>query len=271
MFRRVGLLLVAVVATAAAGGAAASPSALMCLEAIRSVEARRPSLPEGLLHAIALTESAYRPDDMATAVPWPWTINSPEGSFYLDSRREAVAKVEELQAMGVRNIDVGCMQVNLHFHPDAFHSLDDAFHPASNVGYAARFLRDLESATPTLFDAVGRYHSGTPWRSRAYARKVFARWGKDGDIAPPSKHGLGRPDSPRLVDREDDARQTTTGAGGSGPWQRVYGTTSASSTSSTSSTDVLGASGTGSWLRRDERDERDEREVPGGAGQIRFR
>lgn len=268
MFRRVVLLLVALVATAATPPAAALPSASMCVEAIRSVEERRRWLPEGLLHAIALTESAHRPEGVATVVPWPWTINSPKGSFYLKSRREAVAKVEELRAMGVRNIDVGCMQVNLHYHPDAFHSLDDAFHPASNVGYAARFLRDLESATPTLFDAVGRYHSGTPWRSRAYARKVFARWGKDGEIAPPSKHGLGRPDSPRLVDREDDAREPATGAGGSGRWQRVYGTTSSSSTSSTSSTDVLGRSGTGSWLRRDERD---DREVPGGAGQIRFR
>lgn len=265
MFRFVVLLLVTLVATAAARPAAALPSASMCVEAIRSVEERLRWLPDGLLHAIALTESAHRPAGVATVVPWPWTINSPKGSFYLASRREAVAKVEELQALGVSNIDVGCMQVNLHYHPDAFHSLDDAFHPASNVGYAARFLSDLESDTPTLFDAVGRYHSGTPWRSRAYARKVFARWGKDGEIAPPSKHGLGRPDSPRLVDREDDARESATGAGGSGRWQRVYGTTSPSSPPSTA---VLSRSGTGSWLRREEGD---DREVPGGAGQIRFR
>jgi hypothetical protein len=259
------VLVVLLLATAAATPAAALSTAAMCLEAIRSVEQRLRWLPDGLLHAIALTESAYRPDGVAAAVPWPWTINSPKGSFYLESRREAVAKVEELQAMGVRNIDVGCMQVNLHYHPDAFHSLDDAFHPGSNVGYAARFLSDLEQQTPTLFDTVGRYHSGTPWRSRAYARKVFARWGKDGEIAPPSKHGLGQPDSPRLVERGGAERETATGAGGSGRWQRVYGTTSPSSAAST---EVLGRSGTGSWLNREENGDRG---VPRGAGQIGFR
>ncbi len=267
MSRYVVLLAVVLVGAASATPVAALSTASMCLEAIRSVEQRVRWLPEGLLHAIALTESAYRPPEAATVVPWPWTINSPKGSFYLDSRREAVAKVEELRAMGVRNIDVGCMQVNLHYHPEAFHSLDDAFHPTSNVGYAARFLSDLERDTRTLFDAVGRYHSGTPWRSRAYARKVFARWGKDGELAPPSKHGLGEPDSPLLVDRERDAGDATTTAGGSGRWQRVYGTTSPSNPSP-GGTGVLSRSGTGSWVRGEANGGRG---VPRGAGQIGFR
>ncbi|NBB71984.1 MAG: transglycosylase SLT domain-containing protein [Alphaproteobacteria bacterium] len=269
MIRSLALLVVAVAPVVTAVVAAAAPAsarttASLCVEAIRDVEARHRRLPDGLLHAIALTESAYRPDGLRTTVPWPWTINSPKGSFYLASRREAVAKVEELRALGVSNIDVGCMQVNLHYHPDAFRSLDDAFHPASNVGYAARFLRDLDRDLPTLFDAVGRYHSGTPWRGQAYARKVFARWGKDGEITPPSKHGLGRPDSARLVDRRSDASDGTA-ATGPGRWQRVYGTTTPSAPADTR---VLGRSGTGSWLRRDDDDTRD---VPGGAGQIRFR
>jgi hypothetical protein len=257
------LLLAAVVGAATAPASARTTSSL-CVEAIRDVEARVRTLPDGLLHAIALTESAYRPEGMRTVVPWPWTINSPKGSFYLASRREAVAKVEELRALGVSNIDVGCMQVNLHYHPDAFRSLDDAFHPPSNVGYAARFLRDLDRDLPTLFDAVGRYHSGTPWRSRDYASKVFTRWGEDGEITPPSKHGLGRPDARRLVERERDGDDAGSAATGPGRWQRVYGTTTPSAPAGTR---VLGRSGTGSWLSRDD----DRRDVPGGAGQIRFR
>jgi len=265
MIRSLVLLLVAVTAVVAtAAPASARTTSSLCVEAIRDVEGRHRGMPDGLLHAIALTESAYRPDGLRTTVPWPWTINSPKGSFYLASRREAVAKVEELRALGVSNIDVGCMQVNLHYHPEAFRSLDDAFHPPSNVGYAARFLRDLDRDLPTLFDAVGRYHSGTPWRGQAYARKVFARWGKDGEIAPPSKHGLGRPDSARLVERRGDASDGVPGATGPGRWQRVYGTTTPSAPAGTQ---VLGRSGTGSWLRRDD----DTRDVPGGAGQIRFR
>jgi hypothetical protein len=251
-------LALALVVMLLAPAAGARPTSQLCADAIAAAENRAGWLPDGLLYAIALTESAHRPDGMRGVVPWPWTINSPKGSFYLDSRREAVAKVEELKGMGVRNIDVGCMQVNLKYHPDAFNSLDDAFHPPSNVGYATTFLTDLEREQPTLFDAVGRYHSGTPWRSRAYARKVFARWGK-GDLEPPSKHGLGAPDSPLLADRE--AADEDAGAG-PGRWRRVYGTSAR--TAPTHARDERG----GSWVARDDGG---ERRVPGGAGQITFR
>jgi hypothetical protein len=257
-------VLVVLAAAAAPGSSAARTSATLCLEAIRTVEARVRWLPSGLLTAIALTESAHRPAGMDRTVPWPWTINSPKGSFYLDSRRAAVAKVEELRALGVTNIDVGCMQVNLHFHPDAFHSLDDAFHPPSNVGYAARFLTDLQRNTDKLFDAVGRYHSGTPWRSRAYAQKVYARWGKAGEVAPPSKHGLGRPDSPLLTERRPDPREQRTLGTGPGRWQRVY---SGTSRSGAERTDVVTRS-SGSWLTHGDGRRRD---VPRGAGQIGYR
>jgi hypothetical protein len=266
MIRRLVLFLLVVIVAGTAAPASARTTAALCGEAIRALEARERWLPEGLLYAIALTESAYRPDGASAVVPWPWTINSPKGSFYLASRRQAVAKVEALQAMGVRNIDVGCMQVNLRYHPEAFHSLDDAFHPASNVGYAAGFLRSLERRTPTLFDAVGRYHSATPWRSRAYADKVFARWGKVGDIAAPSKHGLGRPDSPRLADREHVATPAAPATSpGPGRWQRVYGTTAQTEAARPN---VLTRSGTGSWLGRADGGSGG---VPRGPGQITFR
>ena len=45
------------------------------------------------------------------------------------TRQQAVAAVQALQARGVRSIDVGCLQVNLMYHPIAFASLDDAFDP----------------------------------------------------------------------------------------------------------------------------------------------
>ena len=54
------------------------------------------------------------------ALAWPWTVNQAGKSFYLKSKQEAIAKVKELQAQGHTNIDVGCMQINLAYHPDAF-------------------------------------------------------------------------------------------------------------------------------------------------------
>jgi len=35
------------------------------------------------------------------------------------------------------------MQVNLHYHPEAFADLDEALSPAAKIDYAARLLRQL--------------------------------------------------------------------------------------------------------------------------------
>jgi soluble lytic murein transglycosylase-like protein len=174
--------------TTAHAALAAPPGA--CLASISRIEARS-ALPEGLLGAVALTESARRVPNEKRTVPWPWTVNSPAGPFYLESREAAVAKVEALRRAGHRNIDVGCMQINLMHHPDAFASLDEAFDPDANVAYAARFLAALEGETEALVDAVGYYHSRTPKRSRAYARKVYTRWGRPlpAEADPPVSRG----------------------------------------------------------------------------------
>jgi hypothetical protein len=165
-----------------AGVARAEATGDLCLKAIAAEEPRHAWLPEGLLRAIALVESGHIAPGGKRAVPWPWTINSSAGSFFLATRAEAVAKVEELQAQGITNIDVGCLQVSLKYHPQAFDSLDQAFEPAANVAYAAGFLTALKAEGASVFGAVGRYHSRTPVLGVMYARKVFARWGYGGAL-----------------------------------------------------------------------------------------
>src|SRR3546814_16620059 len=59
---------------------------------------------------------------------------------FLPSKAAAIEEVRRLQARGIRNIDVGCLQVNLHYHPDAFASRETAFDPEANAAYAAAFL-----------------------------------------------------------------------------------------------------------------------------------
>src|SRR3546814_15246449 len=65
---------------------------------------------------------------------------------FLPSKAAAIEEVRRLQARGIRNIDVGCLQVNLHYHPDAFASLETAFDPEANAAYAADFLVRLREA-----------------------------------------------------------------------------------------------------------------------------
>lgn len=101
--------------------------------------------------------------------------NGPDGRFF-PTKAEAIAHVRHLQARGITNIDVGCMQINLHHHPDAFDNLDTAFDPKANAAYAASFLSDLFGAHKTWGEAIRRYHSSNAKFNRPYHAKVARAW-----------------------------------------------------------------------------------------------
>jgi len=161
--------------TAYAKPAETGKIAQSCRHAVTEAE-RRHKIPAGLLNAIALVESGRSTGAGSARTAWPWTIHSQGKGHWLDSRKDAVTKVEGLQAQGVKNIDVGCMQVNLKHHPDAFDSVHDAFTPAINAEYAAQFLKRLFKETRSWSRAASYYHSRTPERAKAYKKKVLAAW-----------------------------------------------------------------------------------------------
>jgi soluble lytic murein transglycosylase-like protein len=108
--------------------------------------------------------------------PWLWTINAEGVGHFFATRSQAVAAVRDLWGRGVRSIDAGCLQVNLMYHPKAFASLEDAFDPTANAGYAARFLNSLHAEGRAWPHAVAAYHSETPELGEAYRALVMARW-----------------------------------------------------------------------------------------------
>src|SRR5690606_22446998 len=61
---------------------------------------------------------------------------------------------------GAKLIDLGCMQINHHYHSNHFRSLADMLDPRQNVDYAARFLSELKQQHETWSMAVARYHAG---------------------------------------------------------------------------------------------------------------
>lgn len=156
---------------AAPAGQIPLPS-LQCRQAIAMVE-RSTGTPAGLMAAIARVESG-RPDGQGGVHPWPWTINVEGAGYIYDTKAEAIAAVRAFQAKGARSIDVGCMQVNLMYHPRAFASLDEGFDPAANAAYAARYLKDLHAQSKDWVKATAHYHSATPELGEAYRRRVFA-------------------------------------------------------------------------------------------------
>ena len=155
----------------------------LCRAAVATAE-REAGLPPRLMAAIARVESGRRDPASGAVQPWPWTINAEgRGSFFPD-KAAALAAVRALQAQGVRSIDVGCMQVNLRHHPNAFASLDDAFDPLTNARYAARFLGELQSGRNDWMATASAYHSQTPEFAAPYRARVAAAWAVEQGLPP---------------------------------------------------------------------------------------
>ncbi len=149
--------------------------ARLCQREIAEAEENR-GIPRGLLASIATVESGRWHAARRAALAWPWTVTARGVGKFFRTKAEAAAAVRGLKAAGVSNIDVGCMQVNLRYHPSAFANLDDALDPARNVAYGADFLVRLRAARGSWRKAVARYHSATPSHYRPYAAKVFRAW-----------------------------------------------------------------------------------------------
>jgi len=133
-------------------------------------------MPSNLLRAVAVTESGYYIKSVGRPQAWPWTINVEGKGYHYNSKREAVRAVQGFQAKGIKSIDIGCMQVNLRYHPEAFRNLEQAFEPKYNIGYAAQFLRSKYSQARNWKDAVGLYHNGVIALNRGYIQRVYNTW-----------------------------------------------------------------------------------------------
>ena len=134
-------------------------------------------VPDRLLDAIAMVESGRRDPVSGAVYPWPWTINVEGTGHFYESKEEAISAVQGFRASGAHSIDVGCLQVSLLYHPDAFANLEQAFDPVANAAYGARFLVQLFEQTNAWPLAAAAYHSLTPDIGADYARKVLAAWG----------------------------------------------------------------------------------------------
>jgi len=145
----------------------------VCRAAVRQAE-RQWRIPPNLLAAIARVESGRRNPANGQTTPWPWTINAEGQGFYFDTKQEAIRTAEQLLARGVRSFDVGCMQINLRHHPDAFLNLADAFDPLTNSQYGARYLVELYEMRRNWTHAAMAYHSSTPELAEAYQNRLMA-------------------------------------------------------------------------------------------------
>lgn len=133
-----------------------------------------------LLQTIAVVESGRFDKLHNQFVSWPWTVNANGRGYYYSTKEEAVAAVKNFKRQGIESIDVGCMQINLKYHGEAFASIEDALNPENNVRYSAKFLRNLYNRNGYDWKkAAKRYHSGNFERGEIYSKlleKKFASY-----------------------------------------------------------------------------------------------
>ncbi len=132
-----------------------------------ALAARRHAVPLGMLYAIGLTETGRRQS------LHPWALNIEGRTVYASSRRQALRLFRQARAAGRQLIDLGCMQINHHYHGHRFRSVAEMLDPARNVDYAARFLKQLYRREGSWTMAAARYHAG-PHNNPAQKRYVCA-------------------------------------------------------------------------------------------------
>ncbi len=146
--------------------------ALVCMEATQKIE-QEYNIKQHLLTTISNVESGRWNQARKQKLAWPWTVNAQGKGRYYASKAEAVREVKRLQKAGVKSIDVGCMQINLAYHPKAFKSIEEAFDPVKNVEYSAKFLKNLyENKDNDWIKAAMAYHSSIPHKGQRYKKKL---------------------------------------------------------------------------------------------------
>lgn len=133
---------------------------------------KRYNLPKNTLHSISLQETQKPHSKHKIALVWPWTINVKGKGYHFKNRNEALTFARSQIAAGNKSIDIGCMQINLKYHPNAFMSLEQAFSPRRNIAYGAKFLNDNYKRSGNWNVAIGRYHSFDKNRAARYQANV---------------------------------------------------------------------------------------------------
>ena len=142
--------------------------------------ADRYGVPAGILYSVGLTETGRKGSLQ------PYALNIEGRAVFARSAGKAVAEFEAARRRGAKLIDLGCMQINHHYHAEKFAGVAQMLNPRANVDYAARFLVELHKRHRTWSMAVARYHAGPdndPAQKRYVCRVIanlvatgFGKW-----------------------------------------------------------------------------------------------
>ncbi|MBO6917754.1 MAG: transglycosylase SLT domain-containing protein [Rhizobiaceae bacterium] len=127
--------------------------------------AQKYNIPVGILYSVGLTETGKN------GTLHPFALNIAGKAVYARSNAHAIELFHNAKQRNVKLIDLGCMQINHHYHHSEFSSLSAMLNPKTNVNYAAKFLARLKRRHKNWTMAVARYHAG-PNNNPAHKRYV---------------------------------------------------------------------------------------------------
>ena len=189
------LFLLALTSPAGLSHAAEDPGALC--DAAAQTAATESGVPADILLAITRAETGRRNNGVFR--PWPWAINDNGQGYWFSNQDEALKAASDRMAVGDDNFDIGCFQINTHWHGQSFTSLADMFDPTQNARYAAAFLTELSHETGDWDKAIAAYHSRTPELAGPYLDRVTALRGLTPTPAAPGvQTAAATPDRPNL-------------------------------------------------------------------------
>lgn len=213
MLKTTLLVIIAVIAAPVPAAARIADPATICRHAAERA-ASESGIPREVMLALTLTETGRRAAD-GSRNPWAWALNRGGESLWFPSRQEALSYVERALSTGTTNIDLGCFQLNWHWHGAAFSSPETMIDPITNARYAARLIGDLYRRTGNWLDAAAAYHSATPEFATRYREKfgpIYAALRREGTRADPMPAS---PASPRAVNSFPLLQNGTSASAGS--------------------------------------------------------
>ena len=115
--------------------------------------AKSEDVPIGVLYAVGLTETGVK------GSLHPYALNVEGETIITYSAAEAMREFHKAKKQGKILIDLGCMQVNFHYHGSNFASPEEMLEPEKNIVYAARLLKSLHTSAGSWTQAVALYHA----------------------------------------------------------------------------------------------------------------
>lgn len=124
-------------------------------------------IPAGLLYAMSVVESGRG------GVPWPWAINRAGQAVFAPTREDALKLMRDDAGAVREDVAIGCMQIYLKWHVQAFPVPEEVLEPSVNVAYAAHYLRALRDRYGSWVEAVRHYHGSDAAAQTAYLCRVL--------------------------------------------------------------------------------------------------